>query len=61
MCFLERFSMDFEKESIADGPSALLRWSHFFDELNMHIAMYNLRILSQSLESFKRQKQLEMI
>ena len=38
-----------------------LEWETFFAELNMHIAMYNLRVLAQSLEAFKRQTQLEKL
>ena len=38
-----------------------LEWDAFFAKLNMHIAMFNLRMLAQSLENFKRQKQLEIL
>lgn len=35
-----------------------LEWENFFSNLNLNIAMHNLRMLSQSLENFQRKKML---
>lgn len=51
---------NFENDFGCCNIDTKLEWIAFFDELNMNIAMYNLRTLAQSLESFKRQKRLEL-
>ena len=59
--YFEHMATGFDEGGETETAEKLLNWSQFFDELNMQIAMYNLRVLSQSMESFKRQKQLEML
>lgn len=58
---LVHVATEFEKTSCLEKIKVRLEWESFFAELNMHIAMYNLRVLAQSLEAFKRQKQLQLL
>lgn len=59
--FLFQVAMKYESvygEGFCVTPPEWLEWGEFFDQLNMTIAMYNLRVLKQRLEKFQRDKRL---
>ena len=59
--YLIQIATNFEEKNKKEVLAERLEWDNFFSEINMKIALNNLRILADKLESFKRQKMLDML
>ena len=59
--YLIQIATNFEEQNKKEVLAERLEWDSFFSEINMKIALNNLRILADKLESFKRQKMLDML